>query len=213
VKGITIGYRRVSSLEQNLDRQLAEVTCDKIFEEKVSGKDMERPQLSLLLEFAREGDLIVVHSLDRLARNLMDLRNIIQRLNDKGVAVKFVKEGMTFSRDEHNPMSTLMLNLLGAIAEFEREIIRERQKEGIAIAKNKGKYKGRKRKLDKEQFMNILQMLELKVPKAELCRRYKMTRPGLDNYLKGYANGTLFRDLERRPPDVNDKEGKDLPTK
>lgn len=191
MQGIMIGYRRVSTLEQNLDRQLEGVACHKVFEEKVSGKDMERPQLVQMMDYAREGDTVVVHSLDRLARNLLDLRNIIQRLNEKGVTVKFEKEGMSFSRDVHNPMSTLMLNLLGAIAEFEREIIRERQREGIALARTKGKYKGRKRKLTSVQFEDLLYLIGLRVPKAEICRKFKITRPGLDDYLKRHAEGTL----------------------
>ena len=136
-----IGYRRVSSEGQNLDRQ--DFVCDKMFEEKVSGAKRDRDALTAMIEFAREGDEVVVWSIDRLARDLRDLQEIIQRLNDKGVSVSFLKEKLEFSGDAEDAFARLQLQMMGAFAEFERNIIRQRQAEGIARAKERGVYKGR----------------------------------------------------------------------
>lgn len=138
-----IGYKRVSTLDQNLERQeLGEV--DKLFEEKISGKSAkDRPALNLMIEFAREGDEVLVHSIDRLARDLRDLQQIIQDLNDKQVTVRFLSERLTFSCDQDDAFAKLQLQMMGAFAEFERNIIRKRQAEGIAKAKQRGVYKGR----------------------------------------------------------------------
>lgn len=137
-----IGYRRVSSVDQNLDRQdLGSV--DKTFEEKQSGADRDRPALKQMIEFAREGDEVLVYSIDRLARDLRDLQAIIQTLNDKGVTISFLSERLSFSANDTDPLARLQLHLIGAFAEFERRIIKKRQAEGIAKAKAKGIYKGR----------------------------------------------------------------------
>lgn len=136
-----IGYRRVSSEGQNLDRQ--DFVCDKMFEEKVSGAKRDRDALTAMIEFAREGDEVIVWSIDRLARDLRDLQEIIQRLNDKGVSVSFLKEKLVFSGDAEDAFARLQLQMMGAFAEFERNIIRQRQAEGIARAKERGVYKGR----------------------------------------------------------------------
>jgi DNA invertase Pin-like site-specific DNA recombinase len=143
-----IGYRRVSSLEQNLDRQdLGE--CEKVFEEKVSaGRGSNRPVLESLLDFAREGDEVVVWSIDRLARDLADLQRIVEQLNDKGVSVSFLSERLSFSASNEDPFARLQLHLLGAFSQFERSIIRKRQREGIEKAKERGVYKGRKPSID-----------------------------------------------------------------
>lgn len=138
-----IGYRRVSSEGQNLDRQ--DFVCDKMFEEKVSGAKRNREALAQMIEFARDGDEVIVWSIDRLARDLRDLQDIIQRLNDKGVSVSFLKEKLTFSGDADDAFARLQLQMMGAFAEFERSIIRQRQAEGIAKAKERGVYKGRKK--------------------------------------------------------------------
>ncbi len=126
MKGQRIGYIRVSSVQQNTDRQLADIPLDKVFEDKVSGKDTNRPQLKACLGHLREGDTLHVHSIDRLARNLLDLQKLISELVAKGVTVVFHKENMTFSNDT-NPMRALMLQMLGAFAEFESAMIKERQ--------------------------------------------------------------------------------------
>ena len=137
MKGQRIGYIRVSSLGQNTDRQLEGVQIDRTFTDKVSGKDINRPKLQEMLEFVREGDTVVVHSMDRLARNLDDLRRTVQQLTKKGVAVEFMHEHLTFT-GEDTPMANLLLSVMGAFAEFERALIRERQLEGIALAKQRG---------------------------------------------------------------------------
>jgi len=146
-----VGYRRVSTLDQNLDRQdLGEV--DKVFEEKLSGKSAkDRPALQAMIEYVREGDSVVVYSIDRLARDLRDLQEIIQRLNDNGVTITFLSERLTFSADKEDAFAKLQLQMMGAFAEFERNIIRKRQAEGIVKAKAKGVYKGRKPTIDREK--------------------------------------------------------------
>ena len=137
-----VGYRRVSTVEQNLARQdLGDV--DRIFEDKISGKDTNRAALQEMIGFVRSGDEVIVHSIDRLARDLRDLQNIIQQLNDKGVGISFLSERLTFTGKSDDAMSVLLLQMLGAVAMFERNIIRKRQAEGIAKAKERGVYKGR----------------------------------------------------------------------
>jgi DNA invertase Pin-like site-specific DNA recombinase len=144
--GQRIGYIRVSTLDQAEARQLEGIEVAKTFTDKASGKDTKRPQLEDLLSFVRAGDTVVVHSMDRLARNLDDLRRIVKSLTGKGVQIEFVKECLTFT-GEDSPMANLMLSVMGAFAEFERALIRERQREGIALAKKRGAYKGRKKAL------------------------------------------------------------------
>ncbi len=153
-KGQRVGYIRVSTLDQNAERQLEGVKTDKAFANTVSGKDTKRPYLTAALEYVREGDTLVVHSLDRLARNGEDLRRIVQKTNGRGVAVEFVKNRLTFAGSA-DPSAQPMLTMLGAFAEFERELIRERQRKGIAIAKAKGVYKGRKKALGPEDVHEL----------------------------------------------------------
>ncbi|OAK57797.1 resolvase [Pseudomonas putida] len=142
-----VGYIRVSSVDQNTDRQLDGITLDKVFTEKVSGATTDRPQLQAMLEYVREGDSIVVHSIDRLARSLADLLKLVEDLNKRGIHIRFNKEQLEFT-GEDNPTQHLMLSMMGAVAQFERAMIRERQKEGIAKAKEKGVYKGRTKTVD-----------------------------------------------------------------
>lgn len=181
--GKRIGYIRVSTVDQNIDRQLEGMQLDKTFVDRASGKDAHRPQLDAMLDFIREGDVVFVHSLDRLARNLMDLRKIVDRGIEKGVQIEFIKEGLRFS-GENNAMSVFMLNVMGAFAEFERSLIRERQKEGIAIAKKKGLYKGRKPSLSPEQVLEVKKMLELGVAKAKVARNFRVSRETLYAHLR-----------------------------
>jgi DNA invertase Pin-like site-specific DNA recombinase len=148
-----IGYRRVSSESQNLDRQ--DFVCDKMFEEKVSGAKRDRAALAEMIEFAREGDEVVVWSIDRLARDLRDLQDIISTLNDKGVSISFLKEKLTFAGDANDAFAKLQLQMMGAFAEFERNIIRSRQAEGIARAKERGVYKGRKKTIDENRLRKM----------------------------------------------------------
>jgi DNA invertase Pin-like site-specific DNA recombinase len=150
----TVGYKRVSSTEQNLDRQ--ELSgCEKVFEEKVSGASKERKALKDMIEWVREGDSVLVWSIDRLARDLRDLQDIVSTLNNKGVSVSFISEGLSFSADKNDAFAKLQLQMMGAFAEFERSIIRKRQAEGIAKAKERGVYKGRKATIDAREIMTL----------------------------------------------------------
>lgn len=142
-----VGYIRVSSAYQNTERQLDNLKLDKIFTDKLSGVDTSRPQLIAMLDYVREGDIVHVHSIDRLARNLADLTKLVEELNSKGITVHFHKESLTF-KDTNDPIQKLMFQMLGSFAEFERSLIKERQREGIAKAKQAGKYKGRKKTID-----------------------------------------------------------------
>ncbi|AWR85011.1 resolvase (plasmid) [Escherichia coli] len=157
--GQRIGYVRVSSFDQNPERQLEQIQVDKVFTDKASGKDTRRPELERLLAFVREGDTVVVHSMDRLARNLDDLRRLVQGLTQRGVRIEFLKEHLTFT-GEDSPMANLMLSVMGAFAEFERALIRERQREGIALAKQRGAYRGRKKSLSSERIAELRQRVE-----------------------------------------------------
>jgi DNA invertase Pin-like site-specific DNA recombinase len=182
MKGQRVGYIRVSTVDQNTERQLEGVELDRTFTDKASGKDTERPQLEAALKYVREGDTLVVHSMDRLARNLDDLRRLVRQMTDKGVKVQFVKEGLTFT-GENNPLSILMLSLVGAVAEFERALIRERQREGIAVAKAKGVYKGRKRALSADQVADLKARIAAGEKKAKLAREFGVSRDTLYGYL------------------------------
>ena len=149
----TIAYRRCSSVDQKLDRQ--DIQADKTFEEKLSGKDRNRPALAAMLDYIREGDLIKVWDISRLARDLMDLQNIITKINDKCATIQFITENLTFAPDSDNPIATMQLQILGAVAEFERSIKRQRQLEGIAIAKDKGKYSGGIKRSNRERVHQL----------------------------------------------------------
>src|ERR1017187_6053579 len=173
-----VGYIRVSTLDQNTDRQLEGVKLDKVFTDKASGKDTARPQLQAALEYLREGDLLLVHSMDRLARNLDDLGRIVFDLTKEGGHVQVVKENLTFT-GEDSPMSNLLLSLLGAVAEFERSLIRERQREGIELAKKKGVYKGRKPSLTKVQIAEIRRRVKACEKKAALAAEFRISRQTL----------------------------------
>lgn len=182
MQGHRIGYVRVSTFEQNPQRQLEQVQVDRVFVDKASGKDARRPQLSELLEFIREGDTVVVHSMDRLARNLDDLRRIVQGLVKRGICVEFVKEHLTFT-GEDSPMATLMLSVMGAFAEFERTLIRERQREGIVLAKQRGAYRGRKKALPPDKIEELRRQIADGATKAQAARDFGISRETLYNYL------------------------------
>jgi DNA invertase Pin-like site-specific DNA recombinase len=180
-KGQHVGYLRVSSVDQNEVRQLEGLLLDKTFTDKASGKDAKRPQLEHLLSFVREGDTVFCHSMDRLARNLDDLRRIVLGLTERGVHVVFVKESLTFT-GEDSPMSNLLLSVMGAFAQFERELIRERQREGIAIAKREGKYGGRKPSLTTERAGELRRRVAAGDSKAALAREFGISRDTLYRY-------------------------------
>lgn len=176
-----VGYRRVSSLEQNLDRQdLGSI--DKMFEEKVSGASTkDRPALLDSIDFAREGDEVVVWSIDRIARDLRDLQTIIQTLTDKKASITFLSEKLTFSASSNDPFAKLQLHLMGAFAEFERSIIRKRQAEGIAKAKAKGIYKGRKPTIDTSSIAN---MKKNGIGASQIARELNISRVSVYRALK-----------------------------
>lgn len=183
LSGQRVGYIRVSSFDQNPERQLETAQVSRVFTDKASGKDTQRPELDRLLAFVREGDTVVVHSMDRLARNLDDLRRIVQHLTQRGVRMEFVKEGLTFT-GEDSPMANLMLSVMGAFAEFERALIRERQREGIALAKQRGAYRGRKKSLNSDQIAALKQRIDAGEMKAQVARDFGISRETLYQYLR-----------------------------
>ncbi len=176
--GQRVGYIRVSSIDQNVERQLDGIALDRTFTDKASGKDVRRPELEAMVGFVRDGDTVVVHSMDRLAHNLDDLRGIVRKLTAKGVEVHFVKEQLSFT-GEDSAMGTLLLSVMGAFAEFERSLIRERQREGIELARRRGAYRGRRRSLSEDQVAELRQRAESGVPKAALARELGISRETL----------------------------------
>ena len=182
--GQNVAYIRVSSYDQNLERQLAEQSFDRTFEEKASAKDTDRPELKACIEHLREGDTLHVHSIDRLARNLKDLQTIVEDLTEKGVVVQFHKEHLTFTGKD-DPMQNLMLQMIGAVAQFERALIRERQREGIANARKKGAKFGAKKKLSTEQIKEIKLRKDNGETVTELAKEYGIARQTLYTALKG----------------------------
>jgi len=183
MKGQRIGYKRVSTIDQNTARQLDGIAVDEMFEDKASGKDTYRPQLQAAVKFCRKGDVLVCHSMDRLSRSLADLLGLVKELNNKGVAVEFVKENMTFT-GEDSPMSKLMLALLGSVAEFERAILLERQREGIAIAKKEKKYKGSSKTLSVAKAQELRERIAAGENKVKLAKEFGISRQSLYNYLQ-----------------------------
>src|SRR5258707_2864711 len=181
-KGQQVGYLRVSSLDHDEVRQLEGLAMDKTFTDKASGKDVERPYLEAMQSFVREGDTVFCHSMDWLARNLDDLRRIVLGLTERGVHIVFVKENLTFT-GEDSPMSNLLLSVMGAFAQFERELIRERQREGIAIAKREGKYRGRKPSLTTARPAEVRRRVADGDSKAELAREFGISRDTLYRYV------------------------------
>lgn len=195
--GQTVGYVRVSSLEQNPDRQIQELntyaTIDRVFQDSLSGgKSVKRPALDECKHYLRDGDELVVSSIDRLARSLADLRALVDELTEKGVTITFLHEHLTFSKDSSDPRADLMLGILGSFAEFERAIIRERQAEGIALAKKAGKYRGRKRVLNAKQVREIRLRIAAGETKAAIARDF------------GIARATLYSALKHDPAPTSD---------
>jgi DNA invertase Pin-like site-specific DNA recombinase len=180
-KGQRVGYIRVSTLDQREDRQLEGLELDRRFVDHVSGKDLKRPQLTALLSFVREGDTVVCHSMDRLGRNLDDLRKLVFGLTERNIRVEFTKENLVFT-GEDSPMANLLLSVMGAIAEFERQLIRERQREGITLAKQRGVYKGRPATLNGEVLASLLQKLKAGEKPSDLAREFKISRMTLHRY-------------------------------
>ena len=182
--GQNVGYIRVSSADQNTARQLDGIELDNTFEDHCSGKDTNRPQLKACLRHLRKGDRLHVHSIDRLARSLKDLQAMVEELTDQGISIQFHKENLTFIGDS-NPMHKLMLQMMGAFAEFERSMIRERQREGIAAARKQGKQIGAKPKLTNEQISELKKRLDAGEQKKALALEYGVSRQTLYNSLNG----------------------------
>lgn len=174
------GYIRVSTVDQNTDRQLDGMLekLDRIFEDKLSGKTKERPGLKECLAHLRSGDTLHVHSMDRLARNLKDLQELVEELTGRGITVQFHKENLTFTNDT-SAMSRLMLQIMGAVAEFERSLIHERQMEGIHKAKQKGKHLGRKAALNGEQEEELKLMVDSGMNKKNVAGHFGISRQTL----------------------------------
>ena len=183
-----VGYVRVSTVTQHEDRQLVTMEkygVEKLFQEKVSGKDKNRPQLQQLLDFVREGDMVIIHDFSRLARSTKDLLEIVEYLNNKKVALISAKENL----DTSTATGKLMLTMIGAINEFERTNLLERQREGIAIAKDKGKYKGRKEvKVDNFKY-HYQRYMNREVNKTQLAQELNISRPTLNKLIKEYKEG------------------------
>lgn len=184
---MNIGYVRVSTVEQNEARQLEglkKYNIEEWFTEKVSGKDMERPQLKAMISFARKGDTIYVHDFSRLARSTKDLLDIVEQLNIKGINLVSNKENL----DSSTPTGKLMLTMIGAINEFERTNLLERQKEGIALAVKEGKYKGRKEVNVPDFDKHYARYMKREVSKVQLAKELGITRPTLDKLIKEQEN-------------------------
>ena len=178
-------YIRVSTVQQNTDRQLLNIDCDREYIEKVSGKDTNRPQLQAMLQNIRSGDLVNVHELSRLARNTKDLLDIVDQIINAGATIRFHKENLVFDgTKKDDPFQKLMLTMLGAISTFERDLMLERQREGIAIAKSKGKYKGRKSNFTSDQLEQIKKEFAEAKNKAELARKWEISRGYLYELVK-----------------------------
>jgi len=181
-----VGYVRVSGVDQNTVRQLDGIAVERTFTDRVSGKDTTRPKLDELLSFVRNGDTVIVHSMDRLARNLDDLRRLVRTLTGKGVRVEFVTENLTFT-GEDSPMATLLLSVMGAFAEFERALILERQREGIAAAKQRGLYTGRKPALTTAQVQQLRERAAAGERKSVLAKEFGISRETVYAYLRAAA--------------------------
>jgi|ERR1700690_2287038 len=183
--GKRIGYIRVSTPDQNPDRQLENIPLDKRFIEYASAKSTNRPMLNSMLDFVREDDIVIVHSMDRLARNLKDLKNLVDMLVSNKIQVHFLKENLIFT-GENSATSNLVLHLMGAFAEFEHAFILERQREGIAIAKRFNKYKGREKCLTKEQIEVLRAELQTNKTKCKIAVEMGICRASLYKYIKEY---------------------------
>lgn len=182
-----VGYVRVSSIDQNEARQLVTMQnygVEKVFQEKISGKNTERPQLKAMLDYVREGDIIYIHDFSRLARSTKDLLEIVEYLNNKKVHLVSSKENI----DSSTPTGKLMLTMIGAINEFERTNLLERQREGIAIAKEQGKYKGRKEVKIDNFDKHYARYMNREITKSKLAEELGISRPTLDKLIKEYES-------------------------
>lgn len=178
MNGQTVAYIRVSSIDQNPDRQIAKVgDVDRTFTDRVSGKSrVDRPELANMLGHVRQGDLVRVASMDRLARSVVDLAQLVKDMTSRGVTVEFVSERLTFEPGAEDSYAMFHLHMLGAVAQLERSTIRERQQDGIDLAKKRGVYRGRSRKLTDEQIHNARQLIDVGVPKTKIAENFGCSR-------------------------------------
>jgi DNA invertase Pin-like site-specific DNA recombinase len=190
--GKRIAYVRVSSVGQNTSRQdlqIEELCVDKVFSEKVSGRNIQdRPQFQMMLEYAREDDIIYCAELSRWGRSLIDIKTTVTALTSKGVTVKFLKENLTFTYNEEDPMSNLLLGILSSLAEWERAVIKSRQMEGVRIAQERGIYKercGRKPKLSEEQIKEVKRRVADGEKRADVAVAFKVSRQTVYNLVAG----------------------------
>jgi DNA invertase Pin-like site-specific DNA recombinase len=181
--GQRIGYARVSTFDKNPDRQFEHIDGDRIFTDKASVREVHRPQLKALLDFVREGDTVVVYSMDRLAHNLNDFSRIVQNLTERGIRIEFQKEQLCFT-GEDSPTAQLMLSVMEAFAKFERALLRERQREGIALARKRGAYKGRKRSLTDAEAAEARVHVAAGKKKVQVARDFGISRETLYKYLR-----------------------------
>lgn len=180
-----VGYKRISSVDQNTARQLDGIELDRIFEDKISGKNIvDRVGLAECIKYVRTGDVLHVHSMDRLARNLKDLLSLVEQLNKDGVTVQFHKENLKFEPDNTNPFNLMMLSVIGACAEFERNMIKERQREGIKIAKQQGVKFGAVQKLNDEQVKAIKAQIEAGASVTTLAKTFDVSRQTIYRMIK-----------------------------
>ena len=177
-----MGYVRVSTFEQNESRQLEGLVVDRVFIDKASGKNIQRPELEALMKYVREGDMVICHSMDRLGRNLVDLRKTVTEMTSRKIGIHFIKENLTLTGDD-SPMATLLLNMMGSFAEFEVAWSRERQREGIELAKRDGVYKGRKRLLNSDRAAELTRRLGTGESKAALAREFGLDRTTVYRYI------------------------------
>ena len=183
MKGQKIGYIRVSTTDQNTERQLEGLELDRTFIDKFTGKVLDRPQFNEMMNYVREGDHVYIHSMDRMARNLMDLRKTVQSLTERKVTVHFIKENLIFT-GEDTPMAMFLLSIMGAFAEFEVQLIRERQKEGIKLARERGVYIGRKKMLNPEQILEVQRLAKEGYKKTKIAEMFNMSREVVYKYLR-----------------------------
>lgn len=177
-------YIRVSTTDQNTERQLLDIPCDRAYIEKISGKNTDRPELQAMLLNIRSGDILNIHEMSRLARNTRDLLNLVEEITAKGATIIFHKENLTFKGDgKQDPYQKMMMTMLGAVAELERNLILERQREGIALAKLHGKYKGGQPKLTAQQVEEIKALINNRTPITQIARQYNISRRTVYNYL------------------------------
>ena len=180
-------YARVSTIQQHLDRQLTDSDkYDMVFMDKCSGKDTNRPKLQEMLNYLHPQDSLFIHEMSRLGRNTFDLISLVRTILDKNVEIHFLKENLHFKPGHSDPISNLMLQIFSSVYAFERSLILERTKEGIALAKAQGKYKGTKKHLSKAQIEELKDLAKNKLawPVATLCKRYNICRASVYNYLK-----------------------------